>query len=125
MRTLFEGGFYLRADTINFRPWKSADTIQGCGRENVTCTIIMLCMVQSAAITITIDAHMVTSGSRGGHYLRVDTIPFSQIISAGTIQRADTIKGNTVVSLKFCHMTIKCPLITAICTFTLHTCRSI
>ncbi len=89
MRTLFEGGFYLRADTINFKPWKSADTIQGCGRETVTCTII-------AAITITIDAHVVTSGSRGGHYLRADTIPLSQIISAGTIQ------GNTVTSHSAC-----------------------
>ena len=27
MRTLFEGGFYLKADTINFKHWKSTDTI--------------------------------------------------------------------------------------------------
>ncbi len=61
MRTLFEGGFYLRADIIYFKPWKSVDTNQVRGQENVTCTII-------AAITITIDAHAVTSGSHGGYY---------------------------------------------------------
>ncbi len=39
--------------------------------------------------------HAVTSGSRGGHNLRADTIPLSQRISylrVGTIQRANTIK---------------------------------
>ncbi len=43
------------------------------------CTII-------AAFTITIDAHMVTSG---GHYLRADTIPLSSRVS-------DAIHGSTL-----------------------------
>ncbi len=87
------GRVYFRADIINFKPWKTVGTIQGRGRENVTCTII-------AAITITIDAHMVTSGSHGRHYLRADTTPLSQY-GYYTIQRADTIQGNTVTTTRY------------------------
>ena len=59
-----QGQVYLRVDTINFKPWKSADTIQGHGQEKVILYTIIHC-----SHTINIDAHAVTNKSHGGHYL--------------------------------------------------------
>ena len=61
--------FYLSADTVNFKPWKSVDTIQRHGR-NISCHVhnkLQPLLINSTIVKllITTDAQAVTSGSRG------------------------------------------------------------